>query len=91
MNAREYRAMANKVNEEARAKVVKDAKNYINAVVEPTVLVKASKGLYDCSIDVPATIDIDIVAEMLEEVYSFAVGWDGEEWEENNRVLNLTW
>lgn len=91
MNAKDYRAMADKVNEEVKAKIINDAKNYINAVVEPTVLVKANKGLYDCSIDVPTTIDIDTVAEMLDETYGFTVGWDGEEWEENNRVLNLMW
>lgn len=88
-NAREYRAMANKVNEEARVKVVNDAKNYINAVVEPTVWVKANKGLYEASIVVPTTIDIDTVAEMLEEVHSFCVGWDEEV--ENNRKLDLMW
>lgn len=90
MKASEYRAMADRVTAEARAKVVKDAKNYINAVVEPTVLVKANKGLYDCTIVVPNTIDMDYVAELLEEVYFFGVSWDADTVEET-RTLRIDW
>ena len=89
MNARECRARANKVNEEARAKVVRDAHNYIEAVVAPMVLGKANKGLYEVSINVPVTIDMDLVAELLEQKYFFCVGWDEEI--EDNRRLDLAW
>ena len=89
MNAKDYRAMADKVNEEARAKVVKDAHNYIDAVVEPLVFSKAHKGLYEVSVVVPTTIDMDLVAELLEQKYFFCVGWDEEV--EDNRRLDLMW
>ena len=89
MNARDYREVANKVNEEARAKVVKDAHNYIDAVVEPLVFSKAHKGLYEVSVVVPTTIDMDLVAELLEQKYFFCVGWDEEV--EDNRRLDLMW
>ena len=88
--AHEYRELANRVHEETKAKIVKDAKNYINAVVEPTVWVKANKGLYDCTIVVPSTIDMDYVAELLEEVYFFGVSWDADTVEET-RTLRIDW
>lgn len=87
--AHDYRELANKVNEEVKAKTIKDAHNYIDAVAEPTVWVKANKGLYEASIVVPVTIDIDLVAELLEEKYFFCVGWDKEI--ESNRRLDLMW
>jgi hypothetical protein len=88
-NAREYRQVADRVTAEARAKVVKDAHNYIDAVVAPLVGSKASKGLYEVSIVVPTTIDMDLVAELLEEKYFFCIGWDEEV--EDNRRLDLMW
>lgn len=89
MKASEYRAIADKVTAEVRAKVSKDAHNYIDAVVEPLVVSKANKGLYAVSVTVPTTIDMDLVAELLEEKYFFCVGWDKEI--ENNRRLDLMW
>ena len=89
MKASEYRAMADKVTAEVRAKTGKDAHNYIDTVVEPLVRGKANKGLYEVSVNVPTTIDIDLVAELLEEKYFFCVGWDEEV--ENNRRLDLMW
>lgn len=89
MNAKDYRAMADKVTAEARAKTSKDAHNYIDAVVEPLVRGKANKGLYEVNVNVPTTIDIDLVAELLEEKYFFCVGWGKEV--ENNRRLDLMW
>ena len=88
-NAREYRQVADRVTAEAREKVLKDAHNYIDAVVEPLVFSKAHKGLYEASVIVPTTIDMDLVAELLEEKYFFCVGWDEEV--ENNRQLDLMW
>lgn len=78
--------MRNKVNEfnEAKAKAeLKTAEDYVTRIVEPHIERCANKGLTETTVEVPLTVDIDLVKNIIKAqgfavnsvVYTITIKW----------------
>lgn len=67
ITANEMREIAKKFYTDREERILKEANDYVNTVVEPKIKDRAEKGGYSCVIDIPLTIDNDKVENILTE------------------------
>ena len=83
ITANEMRELVNTYNETKREEEKKHAHNYLLTIVEPRIREAAKRGLRRITIDIPLTIEDDLVRKGLEEkgftveglLYTIEIKW----------------